>query len=133
MAKLKKVSIAKRKDGTGHTVQARPPRKPPSNGNNIRNWRLFRGIAKQEDLAHLTIMNDPKGKGLDRVCITRLENGEARYNERHLAILSRALRVAPRDLIGTNPFDAGDIFAVYVGLSESKKRIAAKLIASLKG
>lgn len=132
MAKSKKSSDGKGKDG----ARALPPsgriRKPAAAGNNIRNWRLFRMIAKQDDLAKLTIINDPKGKGLDRVCITRLENGEVRYNEDHIAILSRTLGVSPRDLIGTNPYDAGDIFAVYAGLSEKDKRYVMRLLEGLK-
>lgn len=100
--------------------------------NNIRNWRLFRGIATQERLARMTITADPNGRGINRVSIIRLETGETPCNTKHLAILSRTLGVAPRDLIGTNPYNAGDIFALYAGLSERNKKTAMKLLAALK-
>jgi transcriptional regulator with XRE-family HTH domain len=102
-----------------------------SSGNNIRNWRLFKGLAKQEDLARLTQLHDPERIGIPRVTICRLESGETRYNEDHLRLISSALGVSPRDLIGTNPFDAGDIFAVYEGLSWADKRAAMKLLTTL--
>lgn len=101
-------------------------------GNNIRNWRLFRKIELQRDLAELAAIHDPNGKGFSRVTITRLENGECRYNEDHLFILGRALGCAPRDLIGTNPFDAGDIFAIYAGLSDEDRALAMRMVKSLK-
>lgn len=113
-------------------VKAKKQRARSAAANNIRNWRLFRGIERQEDLAELVLRCDPKGVGLPRVSITRLENGDQRYNEHHIKLLCLALRVAPRDLIGTNPFDAGDIFAIYSGLTDAKKRAAIKLIATLK-
>lgn len=100
--------------------------------NNIRNWRLFRGIATQRELAALTERADPKGVGLQRVTICRLENGDGRYNQDHIEILAKTLRVSPRDLIGTDPMDAGDVFAIYAGLPEEKKRRAIKLMLGLK-
>lgn len=126
MAKAEKPSAA-----NGQASKSRL-RTAPAYSNQIRNWRLFRGIEKIADLAEMTKAHDPEGKGIDRVSITRLECGTARYNEDHLVILSRTLSVSQRDLIGTNPFDAGDIFAVYAGLSASDKRRAAKFVASLK-
>lgn len=100
--------------------------------NNIRNWRLFRNISLQRTLAEMSVAHDPLGIGVSRVNIVRLENGEARWNEDHIMILSRTLGCTPRDLIGTNPFDSGDIFAVYAGLSPSAKRRAMKAIKAIK-
>lgn len=121
--------MAKTKDGAAIGAKIRLP---AAAGNNIRNWRLFLKIPEQADLAALTVKVDPNGKGLDRPCIVRLESGTARYNESHLAILSRAMGVSPRDLIGTNPFDSGDIFAVYAGLTAAKKRRLIRLAVALK-
>lgn len=129
LAKTKKASIAKAKENLAEKSRLRSAA-PYSN--QIRNWRIFRGIERIADLAALTKLHDPKGKGFDRVSITRLENCTARYNEDHLIILSKALNVSQRDLVGTNPNDAGDIFAVYAGLSDAKKRRIAKLIGTLK-
>lgn len=81
--------------------------------NYIRSWRLYRGLKMQKDLAELTKSVDPYGVGLDRVTICRLETGQMQYNETHLKLISHALRVAPRDLIGTDPFNSGDIFKLY--------------------
>lgn len=119
----------KRNNGKYKTASAAPltknmARRPAAESNNIRNWRLFRKLAKQSDLAKLA--------GLPSASISRLETGEMGYNQKHIHILARALGVAPRDLIGTNPFDAGDIFAVYAGLSDDDKRLAAALMAKLK-
>lgn len=107
-------------------------RLPDSPGNNIRAWRLFRGIETQQGLSELTKRMDRDGRGLSREVICRLETGELRYNEDHLTILALALEVAARDLIGTNPLDAGDIFAVYAGLSASDKRRISDAVAKLK-
>lgn len=106
--------------------------KSAADGNNIRNWRLYRNLATQQALADLTVAHDPSGRGIQRGAICKLESGEVRYNEDQIDILAAALRVAPRDLIGTNPFSATDIFALYAGLSERKKRKAMQLIAALK-
>lgn len=106
--------------------------RPASPTNNIRNWRLFKNIALQGDLSKLSIAHDPEGIGVSRVNIVRLENGDARWNEDHIMILSRTLGCTPRDLIGTNPFDSGDIFAVYAGLTPAAKRRALKAIKAIK-
>lgn len=101
-------------------------------GNNIRNWRLFRGIETQKELAALTIPHDPRGKGVLREAICRLEKGDARYNEDQIKLLAAALKTTPRDLIGTNPFDAGDVFALYAGLSDADKERAKRYIKKLR-
>lgn len=105
---------------------------PATKDNQIRNWRLFKGVAMQRDLAKLTALHDPKRKGIPRVTICRLETGEQQYSEWHLALISKALGVSRGDLIDTNPYDAGDIFAVYAVLSDADKRKALKLLAKLK-
>lgn len=128
MAKTKKLSAAKDKDGTASKARARAD---PTPRNHIRHWRLFRGLERQQDLAALTAAVDPKGKGIDRVSITRLENGDARYNEDHINIIAKALRVSARDLIGTNPLDAGDIFAVYADLNDQNKRQVKRLLETM--
>lgn len=104
----------------------------PRYSNHIRAWRLFRDITRQEDLAKLTIRFDPKRKGVPRETITRLENGSYRYNEDQLSMIGKALRVAPRDLIGTDPYNSGDIFAVYAGLSADDKAKALELLNQLR-
>lgn len=132
MAAVRKTNSSKGKGQGAVQKTESHDKRPPAATNNIRNWRLFRGIATQKELAVMTIAYDPAGKGLPRVSICRLETGEVRYNQDHIDILSRTLRVSPRDLIGTNPYDAGDIFAVYAGLSEAEKRKALKLVTTIK-
>lgn len=129
MAKAKQVDSAETEEGRDWSELLS---KPAAKGNNIRNWRLYRKIKTQTDLAKLTIEHDPLGKGIQRGTLCRLETGEVRYNQDQIDILSRTLRVKPRDLIGTNPFNASDIFVVYAGLSPSEKRRARKLIAALE-
>lgn len=118
MAKRKKPGAP---DGDGAAPAVFRARREAATDNNIRNWRLFRGLARQEDLAALTLKHDPQGRGIQRPTLIRLETGELQYNAGHLRLISLALGVAPRDLIGTNPNDAGDIFAVYSGLPEADK------------
>lgn len=132
MRKGKKISKAKRVSKTRTAPIDGPAMLPPDAQNHIRNWRLYRGIKTQKELAELSIAHDPEGQGVIRGVICRLESGNTRYHAEHIAILSRTLRCSPRDLIGTNPNDAGDIFAVYAGLSEADKRRAAKLVADLR-
>lgn len=132
MIKSRKSNPAKDKpdgvlDGAGSKLQL-----PATPDNNIRNWRLFRKYPSQEALAKATIAADPDGVGVARGVINRLESGDYRYHQDHIRVLSLTLKCSPRDLIGTNPFDAGDIFVVYAGLSEADKRRALKLLSQLK-
>lgn len=129
MRKAGKISTAKDKP---EPAQSSATRLPASAGNNIRNWRLFRNIPSQEALSEATRAADPTGAGITRAVINRLESGEYRWNEDHIRVLSLTLQCSQRDLIGTNPFDAGDIFAVYAGLSEADKRRAHRLVSKLK-
>ncbi|HEV8492937.1 MAG TPA: helix-turn-helix transcriptional regulator [Candidatus Angelobacter sp.] len=116
MGKSKKGSTSKVVTTDIEKRPMRPIRTEPAEENNIRNWRLYRKIATQEDLAELTKKHDPKKKGLDRITILRLENGETRYHAGHLEILSRALQAAPGDLIRLNPFNTDDPAVVLAGL-----------------
>lgn len=110
----------------------RATKRKPRHANFIRSWRLFRDVRTQDDLATATIGFDPKRKGVLRETITRLENGSYRYNEDQLNLIGKALRVAPRDLIGTDPYNSGDIFAVYAGLSEADRAKALHLLHKLR-
>lgn len=105
----------------------------PSMTNQFRSWRVFRGYPNQNALALATQIVDPAGAGFTRATICRLESGALKYSENHIELLSLTLKVAPRDLIGTDPFNSGDIFAVYAGLSKSKQRRAEALLAELSG
>jgi transcriptional regulator with XRE-family HTH domain len=87
-----------------------------SSSNQIRNWRIFRGYQSHQELAAATQAADPSGKGILRATICRLESGTLRYTEEKIELLAKTLQVAPRDLIGTNPNNAGDIFAIYAQL-----------------
>lgn len=132
MTQAKKASSAK---GKAAAAPKPSPIAAPSKSagrNFIQAWRLFRNIPSQQELARLTIAHDPDGKGLERATINRLETGVASYREEHIAILSKTLRVSPRDLIGTDPYNSGDIFMVYAGLSAADKRRTQKFLASLK-
>lgn len=132
MEKARKSSSTKGMDGDRANQPSNGTITRASTTNNIRNWRLFRKVALQRTLAEMSVAYDPLGIGVSRVNIVRLENGEARWNEDHIMILSRTLGCTPRDLIGTNPFDSGDIFALYAGLSPSAKRRALKAIKAIK-
>lgn len=132
MAKSRKPKSVKAMDEGGKAKRPAGPVTPPSPTNNIRNWRLFRKIEFQRQLSEMSVAHDPLGVGVSRVNVLRLENGEARWNEDHILILSRTLGCTPRDLIGTNPFDSGDIFAVYAGLTPSAQRRALKAIKVIK-
>jgi len=129
MGLSKKTKAIKGKAKTSNLDRSRLDASP---NNYIRSWRLFRGIATQHELTALSKARDPEGKGLSREVICRLETGELRYNEDHLRILALALTVSVRDLIGTDPNDSGDIFAIYAALSNADKRRAAKQIEKLK-
>lgn len=129
MAKAGKDSTAKDKDGAEAAVRPSRLRLEAAPDNNIRNWRLFRKIERHDDLANLTVMHDPEGVGISRVNLCRLETGELRWNRDHITILSRTLGVAPGDLIGINPFNSGDVFAVYASLSLVDKQRAVITIS----
>lgn len=98
----------------------------------IKAWRLFRKFKTQTALSEATKAHDPKGKGLPRVTLLRLENGLTRLNQGHLEILSNTLRVSQRDLLGTDPNASGDIFSIYAGLSEPKKKAVQKFVRKLQ-
>jgi transcriptional regulator with XRE-family HTH domain len=95
----------------------RRPKTEATDGNNIRNWRLFRGVETHEQLTEMTIAVDEKAKGVNRVTIARLENGVMRYNQDQVELIAAALGTTPRDLIATNPFNSGDLFVIYAQAS----------------
>lgn len=113
-------------------VVQRHPKKEASRSNNIRNWRIFKGIQTHQELSSLTAAVDENGKGINRVCISRLESSEMRYHEDHIELLSKALRVTPSDLIGTNPFDSGSVFAIYALASITEKRAIETFMRELR-
>lgn len=103
---------------------------PATERNNIRNWRLFRGIKSQQALAQLTF--GIKGmEALTRATLCRLESGNLRYREDQLDVLSIVLKCTPTDLIGVNPFRSGDIFLIYRGLPAAKQAQIDKLASTL--
>ena len=112
--KTKKTSV--------EVLQHSKTRKESSSDNFIRAWRLYRNFETQEDLANETKKHDPKGEGLARNVICRLETSAYRWNMDHIKILAETLGCAPRDLIGTNPFDAGDIFMIYNKASKAQRK-----------
>jgi hypothetical protein len=111
-----------------HTADMPRMRRQASEGNQIRNWRLYRGLKTHADLAAATVEADPNGKGLERSILIRLETGKTHYAERHLDILARTLGVEQRDLISTNPFDDADIYTILAFISERDRKRWAKLM-----
>lgn len=79
------------------------PKRPATQTNNIRAWRLYRKMPCQKDLAEATRRVDPSHKGLDRVTICRLESGAMRFHETHLAMLAAALSCEPWQLLCNQP------------------------------
>lgn len=98
--------------------------------NNIRNWRLFRGIKNHGALAKLTEGVDG-GIAMTRATICRLESGKLRYREDQLDVLAVVLKCTPTDLIGTDPFNAGDIFTIYRRLTGHAKDAVDDLVRKL--
>lgn len=98
-------------------------RSKASSDNFIRAWRIYRGYDTQEALClHLSINSS---------VLSRLESGALQYRQWHLKLLSNFLNVSPRDLIGTDPFDGGDVFSLYAKLSPRKRAKALALIRRL--
>jgi transcriptional regulator with XRE-family HTH domain len=122
MAKAKKPNKSKKKAAPVAIAPNKRLRKEPTPDNQIRNWRLWRKIEKQDDLAQLTQKFDPEGKGLERATIIRLEIGATRVNADHIKLLAPALDVPPTWLISVNPWDRMDPFAVYADLTDADKQ-----------
>lgn len=92
-----------------------------TNRNNIRNWRIFKGVKTQTELAALTKKVDPEKKGVMRISIVRLENGEMRYNENQITLIANALGVVPGDLVSRNPFNDPAILQLYGQLTKEDR------------
>jgi transcriptional regulator with XRE-family HTH domain len=100
------------------------PKTEATASNHIRDWRLFRGIKSQMELAERTVAFDPEKKGINRVTLARLENGVLRYNQGQIELIAKTLNVSPGELISVNPNDMGDIFAIYARM-EGPARVKA--------
>jgi|SRR5215472_13219101 len=118
--------MTKAENGT-HENGVHRTRTKAAEGHNIRNWRIYKGYATHEALALATVKYDPKGLGIARNVIGRLESGDYAYHQRHIDILAKTLGVAPRDLIGTDPFNSGDIFTVYALANLRQRKEATEI------
>jgi transcriptional regulator with XRE-family HTH domain len=107
-----------KKPGDGYKTQ-----RPAAETNFIRQWRLFRGIKTQGELADLS--------GLARPQISNLESGLQSYKQEHLEALAVPLKCTPSDLISVDPFKAGDIFTIYRALPETAKKAVDALVRQL--
>lgn len=92
--------------------------------NYFRAWRLYRGIKSQSELARLTIAADPKGNGISRPSILRLENFKLRWHQGHLEILSRVLNAPPGALVSVDPYNPGVMGYYLLADQRGRTRIA---------
>lgn len=95
----------------------------PAKGNFIRAWRLYRKIPKQETLASMANVRRPT--------LSRLENGGMKYRQDIIERLATALACTPKDLIGTDPNNMGDVFEIYAKLDPSKREAALHYLKGL--
>lgn len=129
------VKITKRTKIKPKKIKAKKAVTPPADGhamektfkdateaNNIRNWRIFRGIKDQGALGALC--------GLGRVTINRLELGTTPYRQDYLQKISKVLGCTPAELIDTNPNEPS-IFRIYKRLSPKNRSAVDKLLRSL--
>lgn len=91
--------------------------------NNIRNWRLFRGITSQSELGTKS--------GVARATICRLEAGKLDYRQHWLEAIAKALDCSPASLIDTNPYAPASIIAIYERLGPGDKSTVDKLVQHL--
>lgn len=110
----------------------RRPKTEATTDNNIRNWRLFKGVETHDELCDMTVKVDKKGRGVNRVTLSRLESGWMRYNQDQVELIATALGVSPGDLISTNPYKAGDIFTIYALASVEDRRKLEAFARKLK-
>lgn len=90
--------------------------------NFIAEWRRYRGIATQTELAALT--------GITRATICRLENGTLPWRQRQLEPIALALGCQPHDLIATNPVEMASILQIYNAIPENRRVHALKVMQS---
>lgn len=121
---LKGVKLAPRQH-----VKARAPRKvvlkpaPTTPANYIRQWREYRGIDSQAELARRT--------GLTRPTITRLERNNQGYRQRYLELIAAALDCTPAQLIGTDPNNVPAFVQIWKDIPREQHEHALELLRVL--
>lgn len=79
----------------------------------IRRWREFRDIS-QEDLAAAI--------GRERSYVSRIENGQRKYDQPFLEETARVLRCEVAELIARDPDDPEGLWGIYAKLSAEQRR-----------
>ena len=115
-------------NGTGNGVELIAA----SERNHIRDWRVYLELGSQGDLAALTVQEDPKGEGLTRATICRLESGVLAYKEYQIELLAKVMKLDAHVLVGVNPFDDADVISLYTRLSQRDRKKVEAFVRTLK-
>jgi transcriptional regulator with XRE-family HTH domain len=85
----------------------------------IREWREYRGIPSQAELA--------KRIGASVATISRIESGAQNYTQATLELIAEALRTDPADLLSRNPMTTDQLDEVLEQASPSQRRIIVEV------
>lgn len=97
----------------------------------LKEWRNFRNLTQNQVVDRLTGFDDPQLPQTG-ASLSRLENGKQPYSQRVLEALSDIYDCEPHQLIGHNPYMAGEIVDLVGILDERAREKAMAYLAGLK-
>ena len=90
----------------------------------FKEWRDFRGLTQEQATSRL---------GWSQSKISRIESGATPYNQDDLEAAAEAYNCEPGDLIGVDPFKAGEIVDLMRLINEKNKDQAIRVLRALTG
>jgi transcriptional regulator with XRE-family HTH domain len=90
----------------------------------FKEWREFRGLTQDQATGRL---NWSQSK------ISRIESGATPYNQDDLEAAAEAYSCEPGELIGVDPFKAGEVFDLMRLINEKNKDQAIRVLRALTG
>ncbi len=88
-------------------------------------------MTQDQVIDRLTAMDDPQLPQTG-ASLSRLENSKQPYGERILEALAEIYECEPWELIGRNPFMAGEVVSMWDTLNDRQKEQARVIIEALK-
>lgn len=89
----------------------------------IREWRKHRGLTQLQLAERI---------GIDKGYVSKIENGNRRYDQPFLEAAAEVLRCEPADLIIRDPTDPDGIWSIWEQLRPVERRQVVEIARTLK-
>lgn len=105
-------------------MRKRTPKKPELRRTYLREWREFRGLTQEQAAERF---------GIDRSHLSKVERRQVPYSQGLIEAAADAYNCEPRDILGVNPFMAGELIDLTVLLGDADPLVRADIIGYAKG